>query len=94
MTTISEVINAIGKIQSEDLLKLNRIICEEIKQRNRMKNAIAKANFVVGDSVHFIHSSTGQKIEGKISKIKQKNILINSAVHGNWNVPASRVIMS
>lgn len=94
MTTVSDIINAVGKIQSEDLMKLNRIICEEIKQRNRMKNAIAKANFVVGDSVYFIHSSTGQKIEGKISKIKQKNILINAAGLGNWNVPASRVILS
>lgn len=81
--------NLIKEINNLDLQSINALIPvfnARMKALRNVKQAQAKAQFSVGDSVFF--TSRGQKVTGKVIKIMPKNIKVET-MNGLWKVAPS-----
>ena len=63
-------------------------IGQAIKFRRRQIGRDLKVSIRVGDTVKFYHPKLGQDLQGPVTRVKIKNILVNTA-RGMYNVPAN-----
>ena len=71
-----------------ELRQLNKTIIGEINYRRDQKNQQAKSKFKVGDDVKF-NGRNGVPVEGRITKINPKTIVIDAGFRGSWKVSPS-----
>jgi hypothetical protein len=77
------VLNAIAKMNKEELHALNCIVVDAINTQARATRMAAKSQFSVGDKVSF-NGKRGY-VEGKIEKINKVNIVLRAG-HTRWTV--------
>ena len=93
--TMQTVSSSLTNFSVEELLTLNRHLCQIIKQRNTIKRMEATIGFVVGDKVSFTDSKRGGlKRVCKVDKVKRVMIALTeitgSAEPGKkWNAPGN-----
>ena len=77
------VLNAIAKMNKDELYALNNIVVDAINTQNRAKQLAAKSQFSVGDKVSFV----GKRgyTEGQIEKINKVNIVLRCG-YTRWTV--------
>lgn len=86
MPTINEINIEImqGNFTNDQL----NAIGQAIKFRRRQIGRDLKVSIRVGDTVKFYHPKLGQDLQGPVTRVKIKNILVNT-VRGVYNVPAN-----
>jgi hypothetical protein len=50
------------------------------------------STFMIGSRVAFVNSKTGVRFTGKVNKVKQKYVLVDTDVGVRYNVPASMLV--
>jgi hypothetical protein len=63
-------------------------IARAIQYRRRQIGLDLKVSIRVGDTVKFYHPKLGQDLQGAVTRVKIKNILVRTA-GGTYNVPAN-----
>ena len=48
--------------------------------------------FVIGSRVAFVNTKTGVRFTGKVNKVKQKYVLVDTDVGVRYNVPAAMLV--
>jgi hypothetical protein len=82
-----ELLKQIGKLDLETLRRLNRDVCEAIKDRRRMNAHAAALKFKIGDRARSV-SRTGRVVAGVIQKINITRARILDDADGRlWDVP-------
>ena len=59
------------------------------------RHQLARRNtgtFVIGSRVAFVNTKTGVRFTGKVNKVKQKFVLVDTDVGVRYNVPASMLV--
>ena len=86
MRTIQEINQA---IMFSDLtnVELNAVI-DAVKWKRATLAKLTKASLMVGDSVNFTSSKTGQNMTGFVTKIAIKYVTVKT-LGGLWRVPAN-----
>ena len=82
-----ELLTQVRTLDLETLRRLNRDVCEEIKDQRRMDAHSLALKFKVGDKVR-AHGRGGRVLEGVIEKVNVTRVkLRNEADKRTWNVP-------
>lgn len=86
MPTINEINHEImmGSFTNDQL----NAIAQAIQFRRRQIGKEVKVAIRVGDTVKFYHPKLGQDLQGPVTKVKIKNILVDTP-RGRYNVPAN-----
>ena len=86
MPTISEINNEImqGDFTNDQL----NAIASAIKYRRAQLAREVKTTIRVGDTVKFYHPKLGRELQGPVTRVKIKNILVDTP-RGRYNVPAN-----
>jgi hypothetical protein len=84
--TISEINHEImqGSFTNDQL----NAIASAIQFRRRQIGKELKVTIRVGDTVKFYHPKLGQDLQGPVTRVKIKNILVKTS-RGTYNVPAN-----
>lgn len=77
-------------ILSMDNDELNQVI-ETVQLRRQYLTKQATRSFVVGDTVQFTSTKTGNVKQGTITKIARKYITINCGAFDVWRVPGNMI---
>ena len=85
---MKEIIN---KIFSLDATDLDQVI-QAVKLRRNQLHFQNANKLRVGDRVEF-EGKNGRTLQGTVSKIKIKYVLIDCGAHGRWNVPGSHLTL-
>lgn len=75
--------NIMRSLTAKDVHEVNQMLREVIAR----DNVLAKGNFVVGDTVEFTSSRTGQIMRGTIMKKNPKTVQVRVINSGLWRVP-------
>jgi hypothetical protein len=81
----TEVVEAIRKLNEEDLRFLNRLIVERLKLLHQARSTVMLAHFSVGDRVSF-PTATGDQKSGVIVRLNKKTASIDTSDGQHWNV--------
>jgi hypothetical protein len=81
----SSAVEAINKLNENDLRFLNRLIIERLKILLQLKSSMQMTQFTVGDRVQFALSS-GETKHGIIHRLNKKTVSIISDDKQQWNV--------
>jgi len=86
MLTITEVTQEImhGRFTND---QLNSIIAAVKFRRSQLSREV-KRTIRVGDTVKFYHPKLGSDLQGPVTKVKIKNVVVNTQ-RGSYNVPAN-----
>lgn len=86
MPTISEINHEImqGSFTNDQL----NAIASAIKFRRAQLTREVKHTIRVGDTVKFYHPKLGQDLQGPVTRVKIKNIVVDTP-RGRYNVPAN-----
>ena len=86
MRTVKEINQAImfGELSNTDLIS----IIDAVKWKRATLAKLTKASLMVGDSVQFTSSKTGQTVQGTVTKIAIKYVTVRTQT-GAWRVPAN-----
>lgn len=76
------VMTLIGKADNDQLCQL----IERFKLQRTFVQNQTRRSLVVGDTVEFV--ARGKVINGSVTKINRKTVLVRQAGYGNWKVPA------
>lgn len=76
------VMTLIGKADNEQLAQL----LERFKLQRTFVQNQTRRSLVVGDTVEFV--ARGKVINGSVSKVNRKTVIVRQAGFGNWKVPA------
>lgn len=86
---VSELYEKLSSLNEQELQQLNSAICRELKHKRRVKSALAKDLFNIGDTVGFgeigARGKRGYK-EGEIIAIKRTRAQVKVGVM-TWTVP-------
>jgi hypothetical protein len=85
---MKQLINQIYSLNAADLDQ----VIQAVKFRRNQLHCQNANSFKVGDKVEFTGRS-GRMIQGTVSKIKIKYVLIDCGAHGRWNVPGSHLTL-
>jgi len=91
--TLEQVASTLIGFSNEELLRLNKQLCQIIKHRNTVRRMEATVSFAVGDKVTF-NDKMGQTRVGTVNKVKRVNISVIEAPTSiqpglRWNVAGS-----
>lgn len=86
MTKLREIISNLGHLTEDELVTLNRAICNEFKTIQSRKALNAKAALSVGDTVEWTSTRTGKSVAGELIKINRKNAKVQVGIT-TWTVP-------
>ena len=86
MTKLNEIISNLGHLTQDELVTLNRAVCNEFKVVQSRKAATARSSLSVGDTVSWTSSRTGSAMSGELVKINRKNAKVQSGIT-IWTVP-------
>ncbi|WP_222105201.1 hypothetical protein [Denitromonas halophila] len=78
-------IEAIKRLNEDDLLFLNRLIVERLKLISQAKSTMLMGSFTVGDRVGF-QAADGQGLEGIVLRLNKKTVSIVTDDGHQWNV--------
>ncbi len=88
MTQAQSLSKELVNMSIDDLMMLNRMIVNIVKEKQRMNNRVAAVTFAVGDEVRYISSRFGTKVTGKIVETKRTKVVVQSSL-GRYLVPAA-----
>jgi hypothetical protein len=80
--SLQQIGTLLPSLTNDELHTLNSQVCMLIKA-NSMR---AASKFYPGDQVYFIHSRTGVRYDGIVTKVKTMNIQIRTISGSTWNV--------
>jgi hypothetical protein len=78
-------IEAIKRLNEEDLLFLNRLIVERLKLIAQARSTSLMVHFTRGDRVEF-QAPDGRKLEGIVLRLNKKTVSVNTDDGRQWNV--------
>jgi len=78
-------VEAIKKLNEDDLIYLNRLIVERLKLISQAKSTNLMANFTIGDKVRFV-GSDGETKRGIIERLNKKTATVKLSNGHIWNV--------
>jgi len=78
-------VEAIKRLDEEDLLFLNRLIVERLKLISQAKSTSLMASFTKGDRVSF-QASDGRMLEGIVLRLNKKTVSVAADDGHQWNV--------
>ncbi len=78
-------VEAIKRLNEEDLHFLNRLIVERLKLIAQARATTLMANFTKGDRVSF-QAADGEMVEGTVLRLNKKTISIITDDDRRWNV--------
>lgn len=78
-------IEAIKRLDEEDLLFLNQLIVERLKLIAQARATTLMANFSVGDRVSF-QTADGRVLKGQVLRLNKKTISVSTDDGQHWNV--------
>lgn len=78
-------VEAIKRLNEEDLLFLNRLIVERLKLISQAKSTRLMASFTKGDRVGF-QAPDGRKLEGIVLRLNKKTVSVATDDGHQWNV--------
>jgi ribosomal protein L35AE/L33A len=70
--------------------QLNQVI-DAVKLKRQHLSKMAMRSFIVGDTVQFTSTKTGNVKQGTITKIARKYITINCGSYDVWRVPGNMI---
>lgn len=79
-------VEAIKRLNEEDLLFLNRLIIERLKLISQARATTLMTSFTKGDRVGF-QAPDGRILEGTVLRLNKKTISIATDDGHQWNVP-------
>ena len=79
-------VEAIKRLEEDDLLFLNQLIVDRLKLISQAKSTCLMAAFTVGDLVSF-QTSDGQEIQGRVLRLNKKTVSVDTGDGQRWNVP-------
>lgn len=78
-------VEAIKRLNEEDLLFLNRLIVERLKLISQAKSTSLMASFTKGDRVGF-QAPDGRMLEGIVLRLNKKTVSVATDDGHQWNV--------
>lgn len=78
-------VEAIKRLNEEDLRFLNRLIVERIKLISQARSTSLMATFTRGDRVEF-QTSDGRMMEGVVLRLNKKTVSVATDDGHQWNV--------
>ena len=78
-------VEAIKRLNEEDLLFLNRLIVERLKLISQAKSTSLMASFTKGDRVGF-QAPDGRMLEGIVLRLNKKTVSVATDDGNQWNV--------
>ena len=78
-------VEAIKRLNEEDLLFLNQLIVERLKLISQAKSTSLMASFTKGDRVGF-QTSDGRMLEGIVLRLNKKTVSVATDDGHQWNV--------
>lgn len=78
-------VEAIKRLDEEDLLFLNRLIVERLKLISQARSTSQMGAFHIGDLVSF-QTQDGQVIQGEVLRLNKKTVSIRTDDGQRWNV--------
>jgi hypothetical protein len=81
-------VEAIKRLNEEDLLFLNRLVVERLKLISQARATTLMTSFTKGDRVGF-QAPDGRMLEGMVLRLNKKTISIATDDGHQWNVPPS-----
>lgn len=78
-------VEAIKRLDEEDLLFLNQLIVERLKLISQAKSTSLMASFTKGDRVGF-QASDGRMLEGIVLRLNKKTVSVAADDGHQWNV--------
>ena len=81
---LTQIINELGDLSTEQLRILNGTVVDLIKERRNFESALKRRTLSEGDKVHF--KGRNGYVEGTVSRIKRKKAIVKTT-SGNWDVP-------
>jgi hypothetical protein len=78
-------IEAIKRLNEEDLLFLNRLIVERLKLIAQARSTKLMIRFTRGDRVGF-QTPDGRRLEGIVLRLNKKTVSVNTDDGRQWNV--------
>ena len=82
--TVQTAITAIRNCNTDDELKQ---IVDAVKLQRQFISMQNIRSVVVGDTVEF--EARGRTVQGTVTKVNRKNVKVQEAGFGTWNVPAA-----
>lgn len=81
----SSAVEAIKRLNEDDLLFLNRLIVERLNLISQAKSTSLMARFTQGDRVVF-QAPDGQMLEGIVLRLNKKTVSVATDDGHQWNV--------
>lgn len=81
-------VEAIKRLNEEDLLFLNHLIVERLKLISQARSASLMASFTKGDRVSF-QAPDGRLLEGVVLRLNKKTVSVATDDDHHWNVSPS-----
>jgi hypothetical protein len=78
-------VEAIKRLNEEDLLFLNRLIVERLKLISQARSTRLMVRFTRGDRVGF-QAPDGRKLEGMVLRLNKKTVSVATDDGHQWNV--------
>jgi uncharacterized protein YkvS len=74
-------------IHSMDSQEIEQIVTEVKQRRTRLARQTVRS-ITIGDTAEFT-TSIGRRVQGKVTKVNRKTVIVHESGYGNWKVPAS-----
>jgi hypothetical protein len=81
----ASAVEAIKRLNEEDLLFLNRLIVERLKLISQARSTSLMASFTKGDRVGF-QAPDGRALEGIVLRLNKKTVSVATDDGHQWNV--------
>ena len=81
---LNQILSGLRSLTEDDLVSLNRAVCDQIKASRNADAALKRHLFAAGDSVKWIGRKGPQA--GEIVKVNRKKAVVKVGFV-NWNVP-------
>ena len=78
-------VEAIKRLNEEDLLFLNRLIVERLKLISQARATTLMTSFTRGDRVDF-QAPDGRTLEGVVLRLNKKTVSVSTSDGHQWNV--------
>ena len=88
MTMIRTVIDQVSRMDAEEL---NRVV-EAVKLRRTFIAKESARGLFIGDAVSFT-SKRGQTVQGTVTKVNSKTVVVDTVHDGRWKVTASMLTL-
>ena len=88
MTMMNTVMDQVSRMDTDEL---NRVV-DAIKLRRTYIAKESARGLFIGDAVSF-ESKRGQTVQGTVTKVNQKTVVVDTVTAGRWKVTASMLTL-